>query len=213
MKKITKIIPQLLVSNLNDFKKRLKLVEDYVKIVQIDVMDGNFVDNITYADINKIKRLKTPVQWELHLMVEDPLQYITKWRNLTNVKTLISHYEASNNLNKVLDAMKGKQKGIALQINTDPLVLKPFINKIDYVLLMTVKIGFSGQEFEKSVLKKVKILKKMKKGLLVAVDGGVNDKTITVAKKAGVDYFGANSYIFQSKNPLNRIIKLNQLAT
>ena len=214
MKKITKIIPQLLVLNLNDFKKRLKIVENYVKVVQIDIMDGNFVDNITYADVDKIKNIKTPVKWELHLMVENPLRYIKEWQKVKNINTIIVHYETcKNSLNKVLkEIRKDVLKGTALNLDTKPKVLKPYINKIDYVLLMTVKAGFSGQKFNKNVLAKVKVLKEMKNDLLVAVDGGVNDKTVKMAQKAGVDLFGANSYIFQSKNPKKRILKLNELV-
>lgn len=210
--KAIKIIPSLLVNNLKEFKNRLQSIEDIVKIVQIDVIDGLFADNKTITSPSQIIKIKTPVKWEVQLMVNNLDYYITSWLRLKPYRIIIPYEVVGQNIDKYIKIIKKHkiQVGIQIEPETKPEVLSAVINKIDLVLLMTVHSGWSGQKFIPKVLSKVKILKKLNPKIKVSVDGGINQKSIIKCKQAGVDYFSVNSAIFKNKEPQQALKQLEQ---
>ncbi len=160
---LPKIVPAILTSDIKDLKTKLEKLNGLSDWVQIDILDGKFINNktIELKDLGKIKRVKK-FNLEAHLMVENPEKYFKECQKL-KIKRVIFHQEASRNLREILsESEKFKFKtGIALNPRTPITKIKPYLNQIDLVLLMGVNPGFQGQKFIPSVLNKIKNLKKM----------------------------------------------------
>lgn len=217
----TEIIPTILVTKFKEVKERIKKVEPYVKLVQLDIMDGVFVYNETWPhsvipgrakrgkaylkEIEKLKKLKTKVKIEAHLMVEKPEEEINDWLKVAD--RIIIHFE-SKITNRELGIRelikkvhkKGKEFGLALNPETHPAVVTPFLKELDLVLFMTVQPGWGGQEFKEWTLTKVEVLRKLWSDGNIEVDGGMNPETVTKAIEAGANLICAGTYIFRSKN-------------
>ncbi len=204
------IIPTILVKNFEEVEDRIKRVEDYVNWVQLDVMDGIFVKNKTWANPQDLKNLKTQVKLEAHLMIKKPEEVIDEW--LKVVDRVIVHYESeiANLKDLIKKAHKhGKQVGLALNPETHFSVVEPFLPRhgkrrgekdLDLVLFMTVRPGWGGQKFKEWTLNKIKALRELWPDGNIEVDGGVNDKNIKKIVKAGANLICAGLF-FKSKNP------------
>ena len=191
------VIPAVLEKDFDEIIKKIELIRPYTDIIQLDVMDGAFVPNTTFNDTFKLATLD--INMELHLMIEKPAFYISKWA-MANVKRMIVHYEAASNIGHVIDLIERAEKevGVALNAETPSHVLEDHIDRIDMVLIMGVHPGFSGQDFIRDVLEKIREIKKMRPGVLVAVDGGVNMRTRKSILEAGADILSANSAIWKA---------------
>ncbi len=187
------IIPTILVKNFEEVEDRIKRVEDYVNWVQLDVMDGIFVKNKTWANPQDLKNLKTQVKLEAHLMIKKPEEVIDEW--LKVVDRVIVHYESeiANLKDLIKKAHKhGKQVGLALNPETHFSVVEPFLPRhgkrrgekdLDLVLFMTVRPGWGGQKFKEWTLTKIEALRKLWPTGKIEVDGGINPET---AKKTNI---------------------------
>ena len=199
------IIPTILVKTFKEVKERIKKVEDHVNWVQLDIMDGIFVDNETFNDPRKLKGLKTKVKLEAHLMVNKPEDVIGDW--LKVVDRVIIHFESKITKRElgiremIKKAHKGKREfGLALNPETHPMVVTPFLKDLDLVLFMTVQPGWGGQEFKDWVLTKIEVLRKLWPKGNIEVDGGINLETAKKTIKAGANLICAGTYIFRNKN-------------
>ena len=230
------LIPTILVQNFDEVEEKIKAVEDYVEWVQIDVMDGIFVNNETWphsvvpgrakrgkkylVEIAKLKKLKSKAKIEIHLMVEKPEDEFDNWLKVAD--RIIIHFE-SKITNRELGIEKmienahklKKEFGLALNPETSFAVTLPFIesqspNHLDLALLMTVQPGWGGQELKEWVLEKAKFLRERWPGGNIEIDGGVNDENIDKAIKSGVNLICAGSYIYRSKNIEQAIKNLNK---
>ena len=169
-------------------------------------MDGRFVDNATwpyYAKASKgknnpkdLKKIKTRVKLEAHLMIERPEEKIDNW--LETVDRVIIHYEACNNPKDLIEKVHSKEKQIGLAINPETSidVVKPFLNDLDLVLIMTVNPGKGGQEFKDEVLSKIETLRRLWPNGNIEVDGGINDENIKKVVEAGANLICVGTYIF-----------------
>jgi len=206
------VIPAILVKNKKEFKEKIKLISKYSDIFQIDVMDGKFVPNITWADTDIIEHMHLPLLYEAHLMIEDPYIIIEDWVRAGAFR-IIFHIESTK---KALDCIKKikkykKEAGVAINPNTSIIKIKDLLLKLDYVLVMGVTPGFSGQKFQPQVLAKIKKIKKLAPNIVIAVDGGVNLKNAKEIKKAGADIISVASTIFKAKDPGRVIEKLESI--
>ena len=205
------IIPTILVKEFEEVKKRIKCVEKYVKWVQLDVMDGIFVENTTWpyseegAKISDFKKIKSKTKTEVHLMIQGPEKVIKDWLEVTD--RVIVHYESdiSNSENAVKNLIEtvhkaNKQIGLAINPETDVSAVKPFFKKLDLVLIMTVQPGRGGQEFKEWILEKIKVLREMWPNGNIEVDGGINPETAKKVIEAGANLICAGTYIFTSKD-------------
>jgi len=208
------IIPTILVNSFKQVKERIKKVEDYVNWIQLDIMDGVFVDNKTWpyteGSINDLKEIsacgrpaagwKTRTKLEAHLMVERPKEVIDDW--LKVVDRIIIHYEASDDIKEIIKKVHERKKEIGLAVNPETSVeaVKPFLGDINLVLCMTVDPGRGGQEFKYEILKKIRALRELCPHGNIEVDGGINSETARKSIKAGANLICAGTYIFESKD-------------
>ncbi len=213
-----KIIPAILAQTKEEFETRLHAAEAFTDIVQIDVLDNSFVPFTSWADPNMIRKLETPVRFELHLMVEDVEKYLNVWSPIKNVARAIFHIEPF--LNKKEDASDllgtaafyGWDMGLAINPETPIEALEPFVEKISTVLFLGVTPGQSGQPFKQEVIEKIKVFKAAHPNdPSVAVDGGVNADTIPALKAAGAETFCMASAIFNAPDPKEAFEKLTKL--
>jgi ribulose-phosphate 3-epimerase len=172
--------------------------------IHIDVMDGNFVPNITMgpsiiASLRKITKLP----FDVHLMIENPDRYIESFYK-AGADVITVHVEASRNLNRTVDLIKsyGLKAGVSLNPATPLTQIEEIIRHIDLLLIMSVNPGFGGQQFIGTSLAKINRAKKMLEGMprqpLLEVDGGVNLKNIGDIADAGADVIVAGAAIFGS---------------
>lgn len=204
------IIPTILVKTFEEVKERIKLVENYVDWVQLDIMDGVFVENLTWNNPEDLKDFKTKVKLEAHLMVQNPEKIIDSW--LEVVDRIIIHQESSANIKEIIEKVhkNKKQIGVALNPETSIEVAKPFLNDLDLILLMSVQPGKGGQEFELEILEKIRNLRNIWPGGNIEVDGGVSDKNIKEIFNAGANLFCVGTYVYQSGDIKQVINKLKE---
>lgn len=225
----TEIIPTILVNTFKEVEKEIKAVEKYVNWVQLDVMDGVFVNNETWPhsvvpgrakrgkkfsqEIAKLKKLKTKAKIEVHLMVEEPEKEFDEW--LKVVDRVIVHFESKiTNRELGIEEMvkkvrkSKKEFGLALNPETHYAAVTPFLKDLDLVLFMTVQPGWGGQELKTWVLEKAEALRKIWPKGNIEADGGVNNENIVKIKNSGVNLICAGTYIFRSRNIEEAIKKL-----
>lgn len=195
------IIPAIIAEDQEELNSRINKVKDSFSILQLDIMDGEFVlsNSINF----EFTLPGNGHSYEAHLMISDPLKWIKK--NAELVQTIIFHIEACKNLKdaeKIVDLVKKTKKkvGIAINPKTSVSKIKPLLNKLDKVLVMTVNPGYYGSEFLPETLKKVEQLRKLKGDLDIEVDGGMNYDTIRKAYEAGANVFVCGSYLQKSEN-------------
>ncbi|MBC7080879.1 MAG: ribulose-phosphate 3-epimerase [Thermoplasmatales archaeon] len=206
------IAPSLLSADFSRLAEEIKKLEDAeADWLHLDVMDGNFVPNITFGPcvIKSIRKI-TDMPFDAHLMIEKPEQHYLNFLS-AGVDIITVHVEATKSLYRLLEEIKKNCKaGIALNPATPLSSAENVLDTIDLLLIMTVEPGFSGQNFIDKMVKKVRMAKKMigKREIYLAVDGGVNDKNAKILREAGADVLVSGSYIFSSKNYKEVIKKL-----
>jgi len=189
------IAPAILVNNLEDFSKQAKKMEKIFDYAQIDIMDGIFVPNISFAGIEKINDLKLKLKFELHLLVEHPLAEMEKWKNIKNVFRVIFPIECKDDIAETIKFCRdsGWQAGIALNPETPLTAAEPYYKLIDMVLFMTVHPGQQGAPFLPEVGQKIKEFTRLEKRPICAVDGGIRAENIAMVKSWGVEIFNIGS--------------------
>lgn len=190
-----------------------KLNNTDVSSIHIDVMDGKMVNNIQFQDKSEIQKISEvsvkPLQ--IHLMVEDVLFFVEQFIDL-DVEMIIFHLETSQNILKIIDKIHsvGIGVGIAICPDTDMRKVIPYLDKIEMVLFMSVVPGKGGQPFILETENKINWLKnyidEKKQSVMIGVDGGINDHTISYVQRADVAISG--SYIIQSNNYQQSIYQL-----
>ena len=208
-----KISPSLLSANFTQLSEDIRIVEKLgVERLHLDVMDGHFVPNLTFGPfiISQIREI-TSLHLETHLMIENPDKYISEYAKAGS-DTIIIHYEASQNIKKDLQEIRSynKKAGLAINPSTDSELLKPYLDNLDYILIMSVFPGFGGQKFIEATLETMKYLKGITKkhDIIIGVDGGVNLSTIDRVYQAGADITIVGSALYGAKNIEKRYLEL-----
>ena len=225
-----KVFPSILSCDFGKLAEEIKQSEAAgVDGFHLDIMDGNFVPNISFGSpvVKKVRSL-TKLPLDAHLMIDNPWLYIDDFID-AGADIITLHLESydlkSNDVNKIKEVprsvskvdgaalrrdikkIKARHKMVGLSLNpsTTAEVIKPFLNEIDLVLVMSVNPGFSGQRFMSCVIPKIKeIRKKFSRDLMV--DGGINGETASLATKAGANALVSASYFYGS-NDYARIVK------
>lgn len=208
-----KIAPSLLSADFSNIEKEIKTVEKCgVELLHLDIMDGHFVPNLTFGPmiVGAINRC-TDLPLDVHLMIENPDSLVEAFVK-SGADYLTVSIESCRHLNRTINFIKSfKIKvGCALNPATPFCMVKPVLEELDLILLMTVNPGFGGQKFIPSVLSKIeeakKFIKENKLKTEIEVDGGINPETAKLVKKAGATILVAGDAIFKSKNYC-RIVK------
>jgi len=173
--------------------------------LQIDVMDGHFVPNLTMgpATVSAVRRLTT-LPLEAHLMVEHPERWVQPFAD-AGADVIIVHAEATPHLERVLDLItqSGKRPAVALNPASPLVLIEEVLTQVTMVLLMTVNPGFGGQQFIPEVLPKIRRLREQLQTLNlqhdIEVDGGIDAATIGRAAAAGANVFVAGSSVYGAK--------------
>lgn len=199
MKKEVIIAPSLLAADFSRLTEEVKAIENTnAKWLHLDVMDGNFVPNISFgADIIKAIRKDTNLYFDAHLMIEKPEWYIDAIAN-AGVQSISVHVESTNHLDRALQLIKAKgiKAGVAINPATDIAFLDNIYEKLDLILVMTVNPGFGGQKFLNQMLEKIRKIRNKFPDIDIQVDGGINDETAKLVIEAGANILVAGSYVF-----------------
>ncbi|MEX2028820.1 MAG: ribulose-phosphate 3-epimerase [Candidatus Curtissbacteria bacterium] len=193
------IVPAILTDDEDVYREQLEKAAHAAKIVQIDIIDGKFANNLTVGT-DVIAKYPTTASLELQIMAIDSRGYIEDSAGLEYVTRIIVPFEKNENLKENIYAIKSAKKQVGISINpgTPLAAVADLFDQIDLILFLAVEPGFSGQKFQDVVLEKIKETKKISRGLAVEVDGGINFETAPKAAAAGADFLAANSVIFKA---------------
>ena len=208
MEKQIKIAPSMLSADFSRFGEEVKaIVKNGADILHLDVMDGNFVKNISFGPkFIKEARPYTDATFDAHLMILNPWNYIDRFAD-AGADIITVHYEAcKERLKDTLKAIKslGVKCGAVINPDTPVSELKPVIEDCDMVLLMSVFPGFGGQKFIEDVLPKIAEVKKLVeatgKDIDIEIDGGITRDNVKAVKLAGANVIVAGSTVFNEKD-------------
>ncbi len=204
------IAPSLLSARFECLRETVRQMETTpAGLWHLDIMDGHFVPNLTFGPlvVEAVKNL-TGIPLDVHLMIENPGSYIERYAE-AGASMISVHYEAVTHLQRVLRQIKdlGVKAGVALNPHTPVRVLENVLDDMDFVLIMSVNPGFSGQQFIPQTYKKLHQLREMlirsQAGhIKVEIDGGVSPGNIVQLSEAGVDIFVSGSGIFNTPDPV-----------
>lgn len=208
-----KVAPSLLSADFSKLGEEIRqLCKSGADMLHVDVMDGHFVPNLTIGPvvIKDIKKSST-VPLDVHLMMTNPLQYLQAFID-AGADRITLHIEMDDDIDDALDYLRqqGIKRGICLKPKTKAEDLIPYLDKIDFVLIMTVEPGFGGQSFMTDQLKKISDVKKIiqNRPIDIEVDGGINDETGALCVQNGADILVAGNYIFKASDIKDAILKL-----
>ena len=206
-----KIIPSILTDNPGDFKNKLRKLRGLTREAQFDFADGRFTKSKT-LDFDVLIQNKSRSISEVHLMALNPEKYLSSARKV-RIKRVIFHFEAVKSVSAVLKKIErmGLKKGLALNLRTPVKKIRPYLNKVDLILLMAVRVGFGGQKFSPPALDKIKKLRAMSKKVKIEVDGGVNLSNIGKIARAGADYFVVGVGLFGAPDVKKRFQQLKSI--
>ncbi|MCL4353844.1 hypothetical protein M1349_00030 [Patescibacteria group bacterium] len=210
------IIPGILEKDWPSIEEKIHKVKDFSKTIHIDIIDGKFAPNTTFLDPKPFKKYSDKILFEVHMMVDEPINYLQSFAN-AGFKRFLGHIERmSDQVDFVSKAQNLGEVVLAIDGPTSIEAVKVDYQDLDGLLVMTIKAGFSGQKFMPEYLEKIKkIVKKVQDEqldpLVIEVDGGINDQTMLEAKKAGASRFITTSYLFNGE-PKKNYKKLKDLS-
>jgi ribulose-phosphate 3-epimerase len=207
------IVPSVLSADFTRLGEQVREAEAAgAQRIQVDVMDGHFVPNITMGPIvvNAVRRC-TSLPVEAHLMISNPEQYIEEFAK-AGADFIIVHQEASPHLHRLIQQIKaaGKMAGVALNPSTPVIMLEDILSMLDMALIMTVNPGFGGQKFIPEMLPKITRLRELidqqELHCDIEVDGGVHETIVPLVVQAGANLLVAGSAVYNEQESVTKAI-------
>lgn len=207
------IIPSVLAKDLSDFQRLVGQYERLVDFLEVDIADGRFVPNSTFADPAAIGSYPWACKFGLHLMISQPEESLASWVK-TGARRIIFHLEATDKTDFVIDELHkaGLEAGLALKLETPLEQVKRYLNKVKVVMLLAVEPGFYGAPFQPAVLERVKFLRQLWPSGKIEVDGGLHTATLPAVKTAGADLFVVGSELASAADPAAKLNELEKLV-
>ncbi len=213
-----KLVPSLLSADLWCLKDQLDALKQYqVDTLHVDVMDGNFVPNISMG-VPLVESLRKHSDFflDVHLMIANPERFIETFRE-AGADLLTVHVEATYHIHRLIQQIRnvGCKAGVSLNPGTPLELIKPILHMVDLVLVMSVNPGFGGQDFLPETLSKVKMLHQWKQEredykYIVEVDGGINRSNVEQVLNAGAEWIVSGSGVFKGDLKTN-LDQLNEI--
>ena len=208
------IVPSILSADLTRLGEQVKEAQAAgADRVQVDVMDGRFVPNITFGPlVVEAVRRSSSLPVEAHLMIVEPERYVADFAS-AGADVIIVHQEAALHLHRLIEQIHqlGKKAGVALNPSTPAATLEDILGDLDHVLVMTVNPGFGGQKFIESTLSKIARVRQMmnERGLDrdIEVDGGIGTETAPRVVKAGANLLVAGASVFAGRESVAEAIR------
>ena len=197
------LCPSILSADFNRLGEQIKILEkEGVKILHIDVMDGDFVPSISFGmPVIKSIRKESKMFFDVHLMVTEPERYIRDFVEC-GADSITVHAEACEDLERTIELIRaGVKVGVSIKPATPVNDISHLLDEVDMVLIMTVQPGFGGQKYLEECTEKIKELRELidEEGLdtQIQVDGGINADTLSTVMEAGANLIVAGSYAFR----------------
>ena len=203
------IAPSILSADYMNFQRDMEATKAAgAKWFHVDIMDGHFVPNLSFGySWVKAMRPLTDLVLDVHLMIDTPIKYAEQFCKAgADYLTIHVESDTEENIHKTIDLIRslGVKPGVVVKPKTPASAVKPYLDKIDMVLVMTVEPGFGGQKFMADMMPKVKQLREMidavNPSCHLEVDGGVDPTTCAVCKENGADVLVAGSAFYGAKD-------------
>jgi ribulose-phosphate 3-epimerase len=201
------ISPSILGGTFSNMEKIISdLDKSKAEYIHFDVMDGDFVPNLTFGPqfISNLRGFSKKV-FDVHLMINRVGKFINDYIN-TGADLITFHVEIDENINEIIKTIKSAniKCGISLKPNTSWESIKPYLENLDQILVMTVEPGFGGQSFMNDQLEKIKKIREFANSkniqIDLQVDGGINYETGKLCTEAGANVLVAGSFLFKQDN-------------
>lgn len=192
------ITPSILVYSQEAFLEQINTIKSVCSYVQVDIADGVFVEGKTWIDPEFVKEHMV-IDFELHMMVHNPIEEMQRWKDIDHLKRIVFHYESVDDIEQAVADMKqfGREISVCLNPDTPIDVLDAVIDQIDGMQFMSVYPGKQGQSFINATLDRIKALHAKYPGLSIADDGAVNKETLPQLVHAGATRFGPGSAVWK----------------
>ena len=214
------IAPSILAANFACLGDEIRAVEQGgATLLHVDVMDGHFAPNLTIGvPVVRSLRKATRLTLDVHLMIENPDRYVEAFAE-AGADMISVHQEATPHLDRVLGMIRemGREVGVVINPATPVSTLSEVLDKVDYVLVMSVNPGFGGQKFIPEAVGKIRQLKELRAryndGFRIEVDGGIGPENVSEVVRAGAELLVAGTSIFHTPDPAEAVRRLKHLAS
>jgi len=207
-----KLAPSLLAADFGDLRAEAREVEPLADYFHFDVMDGHFVDNLTFGPpvVNALRKGLTK-PFDIHLMIDYPIHFAPRFEvNRDDIITF--HFESKGEPFRAIEGIRklGCKVGMSLRPITPITAVFPYLDLVDMVLVMSVEPGFGGQEFMPEAVERIERLKDEigEREVIISVDGGINAQNVKSVVEAGAELIVAGSAIFDHPDRIAAMRKL-----